>query len=421
MPEAIALLDCNNFYASCERVFDASLNKKPVVVLSNNDGCVIARSHEAKQLGVSMGAPFFKVDYLIERNNGEVLSSNYELYGDMSRRVMGHLQKLSPAVEVYSIDEAFMLLDAETNKLDYLGRKIRDKMFKATGVPVSLGIAETKTLAKVANKIAKKSKKADGVLDLFQSKYQTTALERTPVEDVWGIGPAYSEKLKFHNVENAKHLREVNLGWARKALTVVGVRTVMELRGVRCFPLEVSSQDKKTITCSRSFGKAVISYRDLKESIAFFLATAAEKLRRAGLAAHSITVFASTDRFNPVPVPYSNSAVYNSAYLSDSNAELQAWAFSCLEQIYRAGYEFKKAGIMLSGLVPSEKLNFRLYDDERWERFRGVLKAMDEINQKWGRNTVRFGMVNLTGNWMGKAARRSPRYTTRFKEIGTVK
>ncbi|MDQ4119901.1 MAG: Y-family DNA polymerase [Acidobacteriota bacterium] len=421
MPEAIALLDCNNFYASCERVFDASLNKKPVVVLSNNDGCVIARSDEAKSLGIGMGAPFFKVDDLIEKNEGAVLSSNYELYGDMSRRVMGHLKKISTAVEIYSIDEAFMLLDAEQNKLDYLGRKIREKMLKATGVPVSLGIAETKTLAKVANKIAKKSEKADGVLDLFRSQYQDLALERTGVEDVWGIGPAYSEKLKLHNVDNARQLRDINLRWARKALTVVGARTILELRGIKCFPLEVSPQDKKTITCSRSFGKAVTEYRDLKEAVAFFLATAAEKLRRSRLAAHSITVFVSTDRFNPVPLPYSNSQTYASAYLSDSNAELQAWAFSCLEKIWREGYEYKKAGIMLSGLVPSEKLTERLFNDERWERFRPVLKAMDEINQKFGRNTVRFGMCNLTGNWKGKAARRSPRYTTRFKEIGTVK
>jgi DNA polymerase V len=420
MPEAIALLDCNNFYASCERVFDASLKKKPVVVLSNNDGCVIARSNEAKALGIGMGAPFFKVDSLIEKNEGAVLSSNYELYGDMSRRVMGHLQKISPAVEVYSIDEAFVLLDAEQNKLDKLGRELRDKMFRATGVPVSLGIAETKTLAKVANKIAKRSKKADGVLDLYRSKYQELALEKTAVDDVWGIGPAYAEKLRFHSVENARQLRDVQLGWARKALTVVGARTVLELRGVKCFPLEVSLQDKKTITCSRSFGRAVTNYRDLKEAVAFFLATAAEKLRRSQLAAHSVTVFASTDRFNPVPVPYSNSATYSSAFLSDSNAELQAWAFSCLEKIYREGYEFRKAGIMLSGLVPSEKLTERLYDDERWERFRSVLKAMDEVNQKWGRNTVRFGMCNLAGNWMGKSARRSPRYTTRFDEIGTV-
>ena len=421
MAEAIALLDCNNFYASCERAFDTSLRKKPVVVLSNNDGCVIARSEEAKDLGVAMGAPVFQVRGMLDANEVEIFSSNYALYGDMSARVMGNLDEFTPLVEVYSIDEAFMQLDCGARSFDSLGREIKDKIGKWTNVPVSLGIAETKTLAKIANRIAKKSEKAKGVLDLYKSQYQDLALRKTMVEDVWGIGPAGAQKLKLHGVETALALRDIDLRWARKMLTVVGARTIVELRGIWAFPLEQNPQAAKSITCSRSFGAAVSGYKDVREAVAVFLARAAEKLRRGRLAAQSITVSISTDRFQPVPAYYSNAATYSSAYPSDANQELQQWAYRCFDRVWRPGFEYRKAGVLLAGLTPSDKLTARMYDDERWERFRLVTRAMDEINNKWGRGTLRFGLVDIKAKWRGRAGRVSPRYTTRLDELMTVK
>lgn len=421
MGQAIALIDCNSFYVSCERVFDRSLHKKPTVVLSNNDGCVIARSDEARQIGVSMGAPLFKVENLLESNDASVYSSNYALYGDMSSRVMDHLRDFAPAVEIHSIDEAFLALDAAQNKLDKLGRDIREKLYKWTGIPTSVGIAETKTLAKIANKLVKKSEKADGVLNLYESPYTDLALEKTAVDDVWGIGSAYAAKLKHYGVDDAKKLKNVDIRWARKALTVVGARTVLELRGEPCIPLEISSQQKKTITCSRSFGHSVTDYKDVREAVAVFVATTAEKLRRNNLAARAMTVFISTDRFHPIPQPYSNISTYSSAFPSDSNHELQAWAFSCLSRILKPGYEYRRAGVFLSGLMPSNKLTERMYNDENWERFRFVFRAMDEINRKCGKDTVRFGLPKIQGNWLGHSENRSQRYTTRFNEILCIK
>jgi DNA polymerase V len=419
MPEALALLDCNSFYASCEKVFDRSLWNKPVVVLSNNDGCVIARSKEARNL-VTMGAPAFKVRGLIHAGGGEIFSSNYELYGDMSSRVMEHLHTFTPEVEVYSIDEAFLEVDAGKRSLDHLGRDIREKLYKWTGIPVSIGFAETKTLAKIANKIAKQSEKANGVLDLYKSPFQDLALQKTPVEDVWGVGRASTAKLKEYGIDTARQLRDVELRWARKLMTVVGARTVLELRGVKCLPLVKSEQDRKSMANTRTFGTGISEYKDVKEAVACFTAALCQKLRAAGLAARSVSVFVSTDRFNPIPLPYSAGETYNSAYPSDSNHELQEWAFRCLDKIFLQGYEYRKAGVIFNGLVPSERLTERMYDDANWERFRKVMRAMDEINNKWGRETVRFGLVKINGVWKGRAGRLSNRYTTRFGEIMQV-
>jgi DNA polymerase V len=421
MSQAIALLDCNSFYASCERVFDRSLYKKPVVVLSNNDGCVVARSDEAKQIGVSMGAPLFKVEGLLDANDATVFSSNYTLYGDMSARVMEHLRDFTPFVEVYSVDEAFMALDPAKTSLDTLGREIREKIYKWTGIPTSIGIAETKVLAKIANRIAKKSEKAKGVLDLYRSPHKELALEKTAVEDVWGVGAASTQKLRKMGVHTALDLRSVDLRWARKALTVVGARIVLELRGTPCFPLELAPPPKKSITCSRSFAGTLTDFRDIKQAVAVFLTRIAEKLRRHKLAAHSLTVFISTDRFNPSPAPYSNAATYSSAYPTDANQELQSWAFGCLSQVFRQGFAYRRVGVLLNGLVPADKLTERMFNDKRWERFRRVMRAVDEINQKFGRDTIRFAVASPVGNWLGKSMKRSQRYTTNLSEIMSIK
>jgi len=423
MGQAFALVDCNNFYVSCERVFDAGLTRRPVVVLSNNDGCVVARSPEAKALGVTMGVPLFKIKHLVEAHGIKVYSSNYALYGDMSQRVMGVLQSFTPDVEIYSIDEAFMQLGGcryGTPRVPgELGREIRERVRHDTGVPVTIGIAETKTLAKLANHLAKNSKKAGGVLDLTGSPYKEAALERTPVEEVWGVGPAYSKLLKQRGIRTALQLRDVDTRWARQAMTVVGARIVMELRGVSCLPLEVCPPSKKSLTCSRSFGKSTPALSDLREAVAYFTTRVAEKLRRGRLAAGVITVFVHTDRFAEGP-QYYNAGTHTLAYSTNSTQELLRCALDALERIFREGYNYRKAGVLLNSLSPADQLTLRMFGDEKAERFRQVMVAVDQINRRWGRDTVRFATANPQGNWRTKIERRSPRYTTRLQEVLVV-
>jgi len=421
MNNAIALLDCNNFYASCERVFDASLKRKPLVVLSNNDGCVIARSEEAKQIGVTMGSPLFKILDLLETHDTEIFSSNYALYGDMSSRVMNLLQNFTPEVEIYSIDEAFLNLEPRKNSLDILAHSIREKMYKWTGIPVSIGIAETKVLAKIANKRAKKAElKEQGVLNLYRSPKTENILKETNVEDVWGIGYRSTLKLKTNHIFNAWQLRETDNRFIRRLLTVVGARVALELRGIKCLPFEQFSAKKHSITCSRSFGQSITNYFQIKEAVLYFLTRACEKMRKNNLAAHAVTVFIGTDRFRPMPEPYSNSATYSSTYPTDSNQEIQEWTIKTLERIYKKGFEYRKAGIILSGLVPNENLTRRMFDDENFQQQHKLMKAVDEINQKFGKDTVRFGNVKTDGSWKMKQTRKSQSYTTKLNEILTV-
>jgi DNA polymerase V len=421
MQNAIALVDCNSFYASCERVFDASIKSKPVVVLSNNDGCVIARSDEAKEIGVTMGAPLFKVLNLLETHDAEIFSSNYPLYGDMSGRVMNLLENFTPEVEIYSIDEAFLSLEPRRNSLDKLAHTIREKLYKWTGIPVSVGIAETKVLAKIANKRAKSVELRErGVLNLYRSPCTEPILKETKVEDVWGVGYRSVLKLKDNNILTAWQLRETDNRFIRRLLTVVGARIALELRGIKCLPFEQFSQKKHTITCSRSFGQTVADYKGVRDATLYFLTRGCEKMRKQNLAAQAVTVLISTDRFRPVPEPYSNSATYSSAYPSDSNQEIQEWTIKTLDRIFKNDYDYGKAGIILSGLVPSEKLTKRIFDDERFHRQHNLMKAMDEINQKFGKDTIRFAGVRTEGDWMMKQTRKSQRYTTDWNELMTV-
>ncbi|HZH32964.1 MAG TPA: Y-family DNA polymerase [Pyrinomonadaceae bacterium] len=423
MTEAFALVDCNNFYVSCERVFDAGLAGKPVVVLSNNDGCVVARSPEAKALGIGMGVPLFKIRHLVEAHGVKVYSSNYALYGDMSQRVMGVLQSFTPDVEIYSIDEAFMQLAVRPHGDSPVprapGREIRERVRHDTGVPVTVGIAETKTLAKLANHLAKNSKKAGGVLDLTDSPYREVALERTPVEEVWGIGTAYAKLLRQKGIRTALQLRDVDVAWARRAMTVVGARVVLELRGVSCLPLESCPPSKKSLTCSRTFGRSTSSLPDLREAVACYATRVAEKLRRARLAAGVVTVFVHTDRFSQ-GAQYFNAGTHTLAYPTDSTHEIMRCALDALERIFRAGFDYRKAGVMLNSLSPADQLTLRMFGDERAERFRQVLLTVDQLNRKWGRDTVRFATANPVGNWRTKIERRSPRYTTRLGEVLTI-
>ena len=421
MNHAIALLDCNNFYASCERVFDASVREKPIVVLSNNDGCVIARSEEAKQIGVTMGSPLFKVESLLDEHDAEIFSSNYALYGDMSGRVMNLLHNFTPEIEVYSIDEAFLSLEPKRKSIETLGCSIREKIYKWTGIPVSIGIAETKVLAKVANKRAKRGElREKGVLNLYRSEQTEGVLKDTLINDIWGIGYRSGLKLKANNILTAWQLKETDNRFIRKLLTVTGARIALELRGIKCLPFEFIQTKKHNITCSRSFGQTVSDYESIKQATLYFLTRACEKMRKHDLAANAVTVLLSTDRFRPVPAEYAPSATYSSTYPTDSNQEIQQWALRTLERIYKPHYEYRRAGIILSGLVPAEKLTKRMFDDERFEKQHKLMKAFDEINRKFGKDTVRFGSVKTEGDWKMKQARKSRSYTTNWNELLTV-
>jgi DNA polymerase V len=415
--QVIAIADANEFYVSCERVFDASLRGRPVVVLSNNDGCVISRSREAKALGIGMGVPLFKVRHVVEENDVAVFSSNYQLYGDLSLRLADAFQEFTPDVEVYSIDEAFLGLDERPGQSFWeQGLEIRAKVYKWTGIPCSLGISQTKTLSKVAQRFAKKRPETQGVLDLTAPSDREAVLEETPVGDVWGVGPAYAKKLKAAGIDTTRKLRDADRRWVRQRMTVVGARIVEELRGVSCIPLEKCPQGRKSATCSRSFGVLVESLGELREAVAVYMTKAAERLRDSRLAAGVVTVFITTSRFDPGP-QYSNSATFELAYLTDSTDELLGWALKGLEQIYRPGYRYKKAGVMLNNLAPAEQLSMRLFGDERFERPRRAMRAVDEINRKFGRNTLRFGAARPGGRWETKFLRRSRRYTTCLAEV----
>lgn len=418
---AIALLDANNYYVSCETAFEPSLKGRPTVVLSNNDGCVISRSEEAKRIGVTMGSALFKVRSLLDEHDAAIYSSNYTLYGDVSDRLMNLLYNFTPAVEINSIDEAFLSLEPRKNSLDKLGRSIKEKIYRWTGIPVSIGIAETKVLSKIANKLAKKSDKAKGVLNLYRSPYTEAALKRIEVGDVWQIGEKSVVKLKEYGILTAWQLREAEHRLIRKLLTVKGARVALELRGIKCLPLEQTlPEDKKSTACTRNLPQAVAEFGELREAVLYFLTTAAGRMRKSGLSAKAVTVFIGTDRFRPVPGEYFNSATYKSAYPTDVNQELQEWTLKTLEEIFREGFEYKRAGVILSGLVPTAKLTGRLFDDDKYQTLHNLMKALDEINRKFGKDTIRFGAVKTGGIWKMKQLRKSKRYTTSWDEMLTI-
>jgi DNA polymerase V len=418
MAVVFSLIDANSFYAACEQVFDPKLAGRPVIVLSNNDGCVVSLNAEAKKLGIKRGVPLFQIERLVKDLGVQVFSSNYALYGDMSQRVMAVLQEFTPEVEIYSIDEAFMnLAGIGCESYEALGREIQRRVYRNTCVPVTVGIAETKTLAKVANYIAKTSEKASGVLDLTHSKYQDEALRRTPVEKVWGIGPSYATLLRERKVTTALELRDVDTTWARQMMTVVGARIVMELRGVSCLPLEICPRPRKSVTISRSFPVAIKELAELREAVAVFATRAAEKLRRDALAAGAITVFIETSRFVEGREQYGNSATLELVYPSDNTQELLQHALEALGAIFRGGFEYRRAGVLLNGLVPVAQMTRRLFAHETLEKFRRVMPVMDQLNAKYGRGTVRFATARPGGRWKTQAARSSPHYTTRLSDI----
>ncbi len=420
MPPVFALVDCNNFYASCERVFNPRLDGKPLVVLSNNDGCVVARSNEAKELGIGMGVPEFQIRPLLRAHHVQVFSSNYTLYGDMSQRVMETLEPFCPDLEVYSIDEAFLsLLGFERRNLTEYGRQIRRTVKQWTGIPVSVGIAETKTLAKIANRIAKRTPDLEGVFDLLACSDRDALLGQVAVEDVWGIGRNHARVLNQHGITTALQLRGVDDQWIRKRMGIIGLRLVMELRGVSCLNLEQCPSPKQSLTCSRAFGKLINTLAEMEEAVSVYTSRVAEKLRREQLAAMVLTVSLTTNEFKEGP-QYSNALTLKLPIATDSTTDLIRSALQSIRAIYRDGYLYKKAGVMLTVLVPVNRTQADLFDDQDRGKSKRLMSALDAINDRWGVGTLQYASSGISHAWMTQFHRRSPAYTTNWNELPLV-
>jgi len=416
--KAIAIVDANNFYVSCERMFNPRLRGQPAVVLSNNDGCIVSRSNEAKDLKIGMGVPLFQVSKTIEQNGVHVLSSNYELYGDMSHRMMEVLEECSSEVERYSIDEAFISLEADDSQgLEDLGQMIKAKLYRHVGIPVSIGIAATKTLAKVAGHHAKMLPYLNGVFDLTPDSLQVPVLRNTPIEEVWGIGRRWAKKLTANGILTAFDLREMNEPWIRSKMSIVGLRLARELRGLPCHTLDTCPSPRRGINSTRSFGEMVESKEELKAAVASFVARAAEKLRREKMVAGAITVFVRTNKFHADEEQFSGSLTLQLAPMTCVTNEIQEVAFKALDSVFRQGLRYKKAGVMLSGLVPAHLIPQPLWEAEKSARLRAVMGKVDRLNQRFGRETVQCGQFISEGKWQMKLNSRSPRYTTRWDEL----
>ena len=415
------LVDCNNFYASCERVFRPDLNGKPVVVLSNNDGCVIARSNEAKALNIPMGAPAFEFKELFEKYNVHVFSSNYALYGDMSFRVMTILSRFSPDVEIYSIDEAFMQFDGfDLFSLQDVGIKMRKTVYKSTGIPVSIGFADTKALAKVANKIAKKfTDRTGGVYVINTDEKRIKALKWTKVEDVWGIGRQHTKRLQYFGVKSAFDFTQMADGWVRKNMSVVGLRLKRELEGKRTLEIEYLKV-KKNIATTRSFDKNYRTFEQLKERIVTFSVTCSEKLRKQKSCCNSVMVFVHTNFFREDLPQYSKSIVVKIPYSTNSSIEIAKFACKGLEQIFRDGFTYKKAGVIILDIVPEMPQQLSIFENSN-PRHKTLMETIDRINCEIGNHKLMLASQDLGRRWKMKQERLSPRYTTRIDEILTIK
>ena len=415
----IAIVDCNNFYASCERVFRPNLNGKPVVVLSNNDGCVIARSNEAKALGIKMGTPAFKNEKLFARNGVNVFSCNFALYGDMSRRVMDTIKLEADEIEIYSIDEAFITFNGPAS--EERARALRSRILKWTGIPVSIGLAPTKTLAKVAVYAAKKSPSTRGVYIIDSPAEISAAIQHFPVEDLWGIGHRSAAKLKSFGISTALQLTRADSGWVRRNLSVTGLRLQKELHGTICSPVNEEVPRKQNIRTARSFGQEVKIYEDLKEALGTFAVNCATKLRKDGSCCTTVTAFIHTNPFKSEAFQYNNSRTIKLEVPTSDNIEIVAAAIKILDKIYRPMCSYKKAGVMVGGIVPDSQVQLGLFDAVDRSRRADLMQSIDEINSKLGRDKVRLALQGFDRRWRLRQERLSPCYTTRFTDFLTVK
>ncbi|MBU0593529.1 MAG: Y-family DNA polymerase [Gammaproteobacteria bacterium] len=420
---SFALVDGNNFYVSCERVFNPGLEGKPVVVLSNNDGCAVARSAEVKALGVKMATPWFQMKALARQHGIIALSSNYTLYADMSNRMMSLLRQFSPRQEIYSIDECFLGLDGFKQDLTTYGQEIRQQVRQWIGIPVCVGIAPSKTLAKLANHVAKKQPAWNGVCDLgsLRESELNELLGGIEAGEVWGVGRRLREQLAAMNIHTVLALKEADTALIRRRFSVVLERTVLELRGISCMGLEEIAPNKQQIVCSRSFGQAVLHLVELREAVSSYATRAAEKLRRQSSVAGAIHVFIATSPFREKDPQYSQGITIPLPEASDDTLKLICAAQWGLKQIYRPGYRYAKAGVMLMELGPAGRRQHMLFSDEGAEnRSARLMQVLDGINRKMGKDTLFMASSGIEKGWRMKQGNKSPCYTTSWGELAQV-
>ncbi|MEO0254173.1 MAG: Y-family DNA polymerase [candidate division WOR-3 bacterium] len=415
---AIGVIDCDNFYVSCERIFRPDLKKVPCIVLSNNDGCIIARSKEVKEMGIPMGAPYFKYKNIIEKNNIFLFSSNYTLYEEISNRVMGIIKSFAKKIEVYSIDEAFIDLEGIENKEEFL-KNIKEKIEKWVKIPVSIGIGETKVLAKIALKFAKKNENKK-IFNIINHPEKDELLKKIDVEDIWGIGPVSAKFLREKGIFNAYQFKNLNEEWVRKNLTLRGLKILKEIKGIKCFEIE-ENLERKGISSSRTFGEKIEKFEELKEAITYLISVAAERLRSENLLASKLHIFIMSSPFEKnfyfkdmginLPSP--------TAYTPD----LVKFAEKVLKIIFKEGIKYKKAGIYFCGLIKDEKKIKNIFSDKFTftEKKKKIIFTIDKINKIFGRETIYLAGEFITKKWDMKQIYRSRRYTTRWEEIKGVK
>lgn len=417
----VGLADCNNFYASCERVFNPSLIGKPVVVLSNNDGCIIARSNEAKALGIEMGAPAFEVEDFLIKNKVYVFSSNYTLYGDLSSRVMTTLSQFTPEMEIYSIDEAFLSFHGfDANNLLRYGKEIVTHTGRSTGIPVSMGIAPTKALAKIANKKAKKDPSSGGVFVIHPNMIHDV-LKTVPIGDVWGIGARYAQKLRQTGIQTAYDFSTLPGGWVKKEMSIVGYRLWEELKGFPRFEMEIFSKPKKNICTARSFGKMLTAYKDLEEAVANYAASCAEKLRRQKSVVQTLMVFLHTNEHRHDLPQYSRHLVIKLPVATNSTLEITRYALKGLRSIYRKGFYYKKAGVILMDIISRNAVQGNFFYTLDYEKHNKAMMVMDAMNSRYGKITLKTAAQGNERPWKLRQEKLSPCYTTRWDQLLSIK
>jgi len=412
----IALADCNNFYASCERVFNPELKDKPIVVLSNNDGCIIARSNEAKILGIKMGEPVFKVRDIIDNNNVYVFSTNFALYGDMSSRVMSLLSDMSPEIEIYSIDEAFINFTGVKDSVQ-LASKMKSIIAKSTGIPISIGIAKTKTLVKVANYIAKKQT-ANGVYALTEQPQIENTLKEFPVSKLWGVGSRHLQMLNSYGINTAYDFIQLNEEWVLEKMTIMGLRMQRELKGDPCFGIDAYPSRKKNIRTSRSFGVKVKSLQTIQESIIAHAARCAEKLRIENSCARYVSVILRTNPFSKSQDYYCGYKSINLDIPTNDSMEIISAAKILLGSIYKEGLIYTKSGVIVGDNVPADQVQLNLfYSEQGKEKRKNLYKSVDFINQTMGRDKIQLLGQGIEKKWKLKRENLSPCYTTRWTDL----
>ncbi|MGB1041439.1 MAG: Y-family DNA polymerase [Flavobacteriales bacterium] len=419
----IALVDCNSFYASCEQVFRPDLNGKPVVVLSNNDGCIIAANKEAKSLAhIPMFQPVFKIKKVLEENNVTCFSSNYTLYSDMSQRVMNTLREFSPLVEEYSIDESFVDLSGHSMlRVNEMAYEIKHRVIQNTGIPVGVGVGITKSLSKLANRYAKKEPTNKGVYIVDSEEKRIRLLKWTAVKDVWGIGRKHAIRVEQTGAKTAYDFSQLSVAWVRKNMTVIGERLWRELHGFPCNELVALPNPKKGIGTAKSFGYKLKDYGLIEEACAFYVAEVADLLRQQNSAAGKIEVFLTTNSFSDVDKQYRNKIVITLDTPSSSTIKLTKVALEGLRKIYRPGYRYKKVGVNLFNLVPDNKVQFNLFDFKEKIESKALTQAIDKLNDKYGKNKVKVATVgNREKQWALIKDHRSPRFTTQWGELITM-